>query len=121
MASGGQRVRNILDGKEFSTMIEAARHYEVSVELVSKSCKENKCIKGLQFQKIESLFKGHAHRLVDPKLKGSHKPRSVKCLENGQIFESRIQASRSLGISTSSIVDSLRDDRTHAGYTFVET
>ena len=120
IASGGQRVRNVLDGREFFTMTEAARYYQVSVELVSKSCKENKCVKGLQFQKIEYPFKGRAHQLVDPKLKGSHKPRSVKCLETGQIFESRIRASKSLGISTSSIVDSLRDGRTHAGYTFVE-
>lgn len=101
-------------------MTEAAKYYNVSVDVVSKSCKENKCIKGLQFQQIDPIIKGRIHKLVDPKSKGSHQARPVKCLETGQVFESRIQAASALEISTSSIVDSLRDGRTHAGYTFVE-
>lgn len=120
MGSSGRKVINILDNKEFETMTEAAKYYNVSVDVVSKSCKENRCIKGLQFHQVGSIMKGRVHKLVDPKSKGSHQPRPVKCLETDQTFESRIQASKALGISTSSIVDSLRDGRTHAGYTFVE-
>ena len=120
IGSSGQKVMNIVDHREFKTMTEAAEYYTVSIDVVSRSCKENRCIKGLQFQRVDPDIRGKIHKLVDPKSKGSHQPRPVKCVETDEIFESRIQAAKALGISTSSIVDSLRDGRTHAGYTFIE-
>ena len=44
----------------------------------------------------------------------------LRCLDTGQTFSYRIQSVKASGISTSSSVDSLRDSRRHAGYTFVE-
>lgn len=42
----------------------------------------------------------------------------LRCVETNQVFKSRMEASRQLGINGSSINDSLRDGRPHCGYTF---
>lgn len=118
--SHGQKVRNLVDGKVFNTMTDAAFYYGLTVSFVSDRCKDNKLVNGFQFRKEQCGAKGRVHNLVDPNRPNSHEPRPVKCLETGVIYPSRIQASKDLGISTSSIVDSLRDGRTHRGYTFVE-
>lgn len=54
----------------------------------------------------------------DPVRVKKHLPCPVRCIETNQVFKSRMEASRQLGINGSSINDSLRDGRPHCGYTF---
>ena len=54
----------------------------------------------------------------DPVRVRKHLPCPVRCIETKQVFKSRMEASRQLGINGSSINDSLRDGRPHCGYTF---
>ena len=42
----------------------------------------------------------------------------IVCIENNRIFDTKAQAANCLGISISSVFDSLRDGKFHMGYTF---
>ena len=120
MGSHSKRVRCLVDDRIFESPQSAADYYGISIQCVYNRCNDHKLVDGFQFEYIADSNLGHVHKFVDPSKPGSHKPRAVRCLETGQTFPSRIQAAKALGISTSSIVDSLRDGRRHAGYTFVE-
>lgn len=120
IGSHSKRVECLVDGNVFDSPQSAADYYKISVNVVYNRCRDHKLVDGFQFEYIDSQTLGHSHKFVNPSDPGSHKPRAVRCIETGETFPSRIQAAKCLGISTSSIVDSLRDGKRHAGYTFVE-
>ena len=41
----GKKIRNILDNREYSSIGEAARCYDISTDLIRKSIKENRTVK----------------------------------------------------------------------------
>lgn len=116
-----KEVECITDGNKFKSVKEASTFYNISRNVLYNRCKDGECVNGLSFRYVEgNVGLGHKHLLENACNSGSHRSKPVKCLETGQVFPSRIQAASSLNISTSSIVDSLRDGRSHRGYTFIE-
>lgn len=116
-----KEVECITDGNTFKSVKEASLFYNISMNVLYNRCKDSQCVNDLCFRYVEdNVSLGHKHLLENVSKSGSHRSKPVKCLETDQIFPSRIQAAFALNISTSSIVDSLRDGRSHRGYTFIE-
>lgn len=112
-------VRCLETKEEFSSQKEAAAKLGVSVYAVCDSCKDGKAHSRYTFEKLHKprkLFVAPQAAPSKSKLKHSC---PVRCIETGEVFESRGKAARELNIPESSVYDSLRDGRSHCGYTFV--
>ena len=47
----GKKIKNILDNREYSSIGEAARCYDISTDLIRKSIKENRTVKSYKTRK----------------------------------------------------------------------
>lgn len=113
-------VRCITDGREFDSVKDAYEFYNIQRDRFYRMMQGSRCYEGLEFEylsrnsSISVIDKSHSN------LENTHKSKPVYCLETQSWYESRSHAARSLNISASSVVDSLRDGRPHRGFTFVE-
>lgn len=124
MSEASARARSIPvkctdDGRVFSSMKDAAEYYNVSISSVNDSLRDGKSHCGHHFERMnrpKKLFNVPQQNVENAE---KHYACPVLCVETGQVFESRGQAARLLNIPESSVYDSLRDGRSHRGYTFV--
>lgn len=47
----GKKIKNILDDREYRSIGSAARYYDISVDLIRKSIKENRTVKSYKTRK----------------------------------------------------------------------
>lgn len=116
-------VKCLNDGKVFDSIKAAGEYYKIPRDRMYRTVKEHKSIFGLEFEylpKEETATRGHPVPKLNRVLVNTHKPKPVYCVETDTWYKSRAEAARQLKISGSSIVDSLREGRRHAGYTFME-
>ena len=118
----GRSVVCVDDGEIFSTLQSAADFYHISINSVWDSCNDGREHCGHKFRYVDELKHDSENELIipdDPIKQYHHIASPVRCLETSQVFKSRAEAARVLHISESSVRDSLRDGRSHCGYTFV--
>lgn len=118
-AVNGIPIKCIDDGKEFPTITAAARFYRFDLIPFHSSVRKDGKYKGMTFELGEKRIK--EKKVIKPPLQRTNHPKKVYCIENHRWYDSRVLAAKDLGITTSSIVDSLRDGRPHRGYTFTES
>lgn len=117
ISRNGKSVKCLNDEKTFVSMKAAAENYGLTLDNVSQSIKKNRPVKGYQFV-LNEVFLTEPSSLNDPNTSEGHAASPVYCFQTDCIYPSRNQAAKSLGISVSSVVDSLRDGKPHRGYTF---
>lgn len=123
--SGESRSRSVLcvdENRIFPSLQSAAEFYGISINSVWDSCNDGRVHCGHCFRYISELQRDSENNLIvpdDPIRQYKHIAMPVRCIETNEVFVSRAEAARRLGISDSSVRDSLRDGRKHCGYTFV--
>lgn len=117
-----RNVRCVQDGQVYPSLQSAADHYHISINAVWESCRDGRIHCGYAFEYLSDAV-GCTQSTLTPRPKVAvqyaHHALPVKCVELDQIYPSRAACAKELGISVSSINDSLRDGRSHCGYTFV--
>lgn len=111
-------VRCVDDGLAFSSMQEAAEHYNIKISAVYDSVHDGRPHRGYTFERLHKPKSIFGSIPTDAERSKKHYACPVRCVETGQLFESRGKAASALNIPESSVYDSLRDGNPHRGYTF---
>lgn len=122
--SGKKRQRAVMcidTGEVYPSLKIAAERLSITVYAVWDSCKDGRPHCGYTFRYCDELATADDGSFIvpdDPVKQKKHIACPVYCVELDRVFSSRLDAARSLGISDSSVRDSIRDGRSHCGYTF---
>ena len=113
------KVRCLTNGVTYSSVAIAAQELGISTSCIYDSIRDGKIHNGYKFERISKPKQIVDINPVNIEAAAKKQACPVQCIENGKIYSSRGEAARSLGISESSVYDSLRDGRQHSGYTFI--
>lgn len=122
--SGLKRRRSVLcldTGIVYPSLKDAAADLKITIDAVFASCQDGRPHRGFTFRYCDSLKVDKSGNFIvpdDPIKQSKHLSSPVFCVELNKVFKSRMEAARCLGISDSSVRDSIRDGRSHCGYTF---
>lgn len=108
-------------GDVYPSLKSAAEHLNITVYAVLDSCKDGRPHRGYTFRYCDELNVSEDGTFIvpdDPIKQRKHLACPVYCVELDRTFDSRSAAAKFLGISDSSVRDSIRDGKQHCGYTF---